>query len=194
MSLRTRLRRRPRLRWFLVQARSRIYAICEKVVAFCPCIRRIFAEGPAMVASTAACSETKLPVAQAIRTLAELSGRTLLSSPLVGYLKSSVPLTVDVRCARPKLLVCHDYKGGYQEDKWVQGKVGMEGYVLWHWHLVDVFVYFSHSLVTIPPPGWINAAHKHGVPVSPRMVSSTAAHMNCFAVEGATVKFCLESS
>lgn len=30
---------------------------------------------------------------------------------------------------------------------------------------VDVFVYFSHHLVTIPPKGWIHAAHKHGVKV-----------------------------
>jgi hypothetical protein len=30
---------------------------------------------------------------------------------------------------------------------------------------VDVFVYFSHHLVTVPPPGWIHAAHKHGVKV-----------------------------
>lgn len=33
------------------------------------------------------------------------------------------------------------------------------------WHCIDTFVYFSHHLVTIPPPGWINAAHTNGVPV-----------------------------
>ena len=41
-----------------------------------------------------------------------------------------------------------------------------EAYRLNAWHCVDVFVYFSHHLVTIPPPGWINAAHRNGVPVS----------------------------
>jgi hypothetical protein len=30
---------------------------------------------------------------------------------------------------------------------------------------VDVFVYFSHYFVTIPPKGWIDAAHKNGVVV-----------------------------
>ncbi|KAG7173940.1 Cytosolic endo-beta-N-acetylglucosaminidase 2-like, partial [Homarus americanus] len=39
----------------------------------------------------------------------------------------------------PNTLICHDMKGGYLED--------------------------SHSLVTIPPPGWINTAHQHGVKV-----------------------------
>ncbi|KAL9691938.1 hypothetical protein QQ045_012366 [Rhodiola kirilowii] len=34
-----------------------------------------------------------------------------------------------------------------------------------HWYLIDVFVYFSHSLVSIPPPGWVNTAHRHGVKV-----------------------------
>ncbi|KAH8036741.1 hypothetical protein HPB51_004255 [Rhipicephalus microplus] len=31
--------------------------------------------------------------------------------------------------------------------------------------MIDSFVYFSHYLVTIPPPGWISAGHKHGVKV-----------------------------
>lgn len=166
MSLRTKLLRRRRLRWFLVQARFRFSAIWKKLIAFCPCIGTSISEASIMAASSSEAGSP--PVAQPIQTLAELSARTLLSSPILEYLKSSAPLTVNpLRHQRPQLLVCHDYKGGYQEDKFVQGKKGMEGYVLWHWHLVDVFVYFSHSLVTIPPPGWINAAHKHGVPVSP---------------------------
>eukprot|EP00171_Calliarthron_tuberculosum_P014486 IDg14486t1 len=31
-----------------------------------------------------------------------------------------------------------------------------------HWAYVDVFVYFSHHRVTIPPVGYIHAAHRHG--------------------------------
>ncbi|CDF32212.1 Endo-beta-N-acetylglucosaminidase GH85 [Chondrus crispus] len=31
-----------------------------------------------------------------------------------------------------------------------------------HWAYVDIFVYFSHYCVTIPPVGYIHAAHKHG--------------------------------
>ena len=32
-----------------------------------------------------------------------------------------------------------------------------------HWNSVDAFVYFSHELVTLPPPGWTDAAHDAGV-------------------------------
>lgn len=56
--------------------------------------------------------------------------------------------------------------GGYlDDDKWVQGGTNSDAYAIWHWYLMDVFVYFSHNLVTLPPPGWVNAAHKHGVKV-----------------------------
>ncbi|KAG2723976.1 hypothetical protein I3760_02G196100 [Carya illinoinensis] len=56
-------------------------------------------------------------------------------------------------------------EGGYVDDKWVQGGTNPEAYAIWHWYLIDVFVYFSHSLVALPPPCWINTAHRHGVKV-----------------------------
>lgn len=55
--------------------------------------------------------------------------------------------------------------GGYSDDKWVQGGDNPDAYAIWHWYLMDVFVYFSHSLVTLPPPCWVNAGHLHGVKV-----------------------------
>ncbi|KAH8115639.1 glycosyl hydrolase family 85-domain-containing protein [Phellopilus nigrolimitatus] len=59
--------------------------------------------------------------------------------------------------SRGKLLVCHDYKGGYTEGP------SSLAYTFNFWDRCDTFIYFSHHRVTIPPPGWINAAHKHGV-------------------------------
>ncbi|TFY78802.1 hypothetical protein EWM64_g5206 [Hericium alpestre] len=56
-----------------------------------------------------------------------------------------------------KLLVCHDFKGGYAE---VPSDVT---YTFNFWHLCNVFVYFSHHRVTIPPSGWTTAAHRQGV-------------------------------
>lgn len=67
--------------------------------------------------------------------------------------------------SRPRVLVCHDLAGGYGDDKWVQGGSNGDAFAIWHWYLIDVFVYFSHGLVTLPPPCWTNTAHKHGVKV-----------------------------
>ncbi|GJW44882.1 cytosolic endo-beta-N-acetylglucosaminidase 1 isoform X1, partial [Tanacetum coccineum] len=67
---------------------------------------------------------------------------------------------------RRRMMVCHDMAGGYtDDDKWVQGGANVDAYGIWHWFLIDVFIYFSHNLVTLPPPCWVNAAHKHGVKV-----------------------------
>jgi len=66
---------------------------------------------------------------------------------------------------RPKMLCCHDMRGGYLEDRFQLGRGTPHEYVFRHWHVIDGFVYFSHRMVTIPPANWINAAHRHGVPV-----------------------------
>lgn len=65
----------------------------------------------------------------------------------------------------PRTLICHDMKGGYLEDKYNDGSDDNESYLFYHWSVIDVFIYFSHHFITIPPYGWINVAHKHGVKV-----------------------------
>ena len=169
-TLRASILRRRKLKWGLQQARRWVFAFTERLLRFWRIVRWC---APNMANSDSDLAplphpEGGLPMAFPLTTLKELKEKRYLSCPNLEFLKSSVPLRDghSGHAKRPQLLVCHDYKGGYQEDKWVQGKLGMEGYHLWHWHLIDVFVYFSHSLVTVPPPGWINAAHKHGVPVS----------------------------
>ncbi|KAJ3113519.1 hypothetical protein HDU96_003301 [Phlyctochytrium bullatum] len=65
-----------------------------------------------------------------------------------------------------KVLVCHDYAGGYKMDAEVQGVTGetaKDQYSMQQWDLVDEFVYFAHERFSIPPPGWVNAAHRNGV-------------------------------
>ncbi|CAH1795243.1 unnamed protein product [Owenia fusiformis] len=64
-----------------------------------------------------------------------------------------------------KLLLCHDLKNGYLEDRFSQGSSQDEAYRFYHWQYADSFVYFSHKLVTIPPSCWTNAAHRNGVKV-----------------------------
>lgn len=47
--------------------------------------------------------------------------------------------------------------------RFVQGSAVQNPYTFYHWQYVDIFVYFSHHVVTVPPVGWTNAAHRHGV-------------------------------
>ncbi len=67
----------------------------------------------------------------------------------------------------PKTLFCHDFKNGYHEDRFTDGcsDIADEPYHFDYWSYLDTFVYFSHHFITIPPTGWIDVAHRHGVKV-----------------------------
>lgn len=66
----------------------------------------------------------------------------------------------------PKLLVCHDMRGNYLGDSNYYGSTFADHpYQVMHWSSIDIFVYFSHEFVTIPPLSWINCCHRHGVKV-----------------------------
>ncbi|XP_039135920.1 LOW QUALITY PROTEIN: cytosolic endo-beta-N-acetylglucosaminidase 1 [Dioscorea cayenensis subsp. rotundata] len=113
-------------------------------------------------------TKPSIPISYPIKTLAELASRSYFESFHYPFNQASVPLpsyAAGPLSARRRLLVCHDMKGGYVDDQWVQGGSNPDAYAIWHWFLMDVFVYFSHDLVTLPPPCWTNAAHTHGVKV-----------------------------
>ncbi|XP_004922019.1 uncharacterized protein LOC101738110 [Bombyx mori] len=65
----------------------------------------------------------------------------------------------------PKTLVCHDMANGYHDDSTVDGTGCHHAYTFYNWAAVDIFCYFSHHLITIPPLSWINVGHAHGVKV-----------------------------
>ncbi|XP_060964597.1 cytosolic endo-beta-N-acetylglucosaminidase 1-like isoform X3 [Cannabis sativa] len=115
-------------------------------------------------------TQPSVPVSYPIKTLEELESRSYFDSFHYPFNKASVPVIQHGTTSsdRPQLLVCHDMAGGYGDDKWVQGQGGTNGrkaYSIWHWHLIDIFVYFSHNLVSLPPVSWVNTAHQHGVKV-----------------------------
>ncbi|KAJ8432959.1 hypothetical protein Cgig2_032791 [Carnegiea gigantea] len=111
-------------------------------------------------------SQPSIPISYPLKSLEDLESRSYFSSFHYPFNKASVPLESNSALPnRRRMLVCHDMAGGYLDDKWVQGDTNADGYAIWHWYLMDVFVYFSHNLVTLPPPCWVNAAHKHGIKV-----------------------------
>ncbi|KAI9815696.1 MAG: hypothetical protein M1827_002092 [Pycnora praestabilis] len=62
------------------------------------------------------------------------------------------------------LMLCHDYKGGYHPYESAQGiDLKQEEYCCEYMQYIDSFIYFSHKLVSIPPPAWTNALHRNGV-------------------------------
>ncbi|KAH7985806.1 hypothetical protein HPB52_025390 [Rhipicephalus sanguineus] len=78
------------------------------------------------------------------------------------------PLSDAVRRGKPgdpRTIFCHDMDGNYNEDRFIHGSDERNVYRFHHWQIIDTFVYYSHHMVTIPPPGWISAAHRHGVKV-----------------------------
>ncbi|KAL8050132.1 hypothetical protein ABFX02_06G063200 [Erythranthe guttata] len=115
-----------------------------------------------------------VPISYPLQTLEQLESRAYFNSFHYPFNQSPVKLPhaggggggggVDLP-QRPRILVCHDMAGGYTDDKFVQGGTNGDAYAIWHWYLIDVFVYFSHNLVTLPPPCWTNTAHRHGVKV-----------------------------
>ncbi|XP_047175325.1 cytosolic endo-beta-N-acetylglucosaminidase 1-like [Vigna umbellata] len=112
--------------------------------------------------------QPSLPISYPIDKLEDLESGSYFESFHYPFNKASVPIESGYSAPLPdrrRILVCHDMAGGYLDDKWVQGGTNADAYAIWHWHLIDVFVYFSHNLVTLPPPSWTNAAHRHGVKV-----------------------------
>ncbi|VDK51475.1 unnamed protein product [Anisakis simplex] len=69
---------------------------------------------------------------------------------------------------RTETLICHDMAGGYlPEERFTGCQITEKStpFIVMHWWYMDIFVYFSHQFITIPPVGWINQAHSHKVMV-----------------------------
>ncbi|GMH04183.1 hypothetical protein Nepgr_006022 [Nepenthes gracilis] len=159
----------------LVSFRDFIFSIITKLSQLLPLFTSMDAESstdPQRISQSPAQFDPSLPsspISYPIKTLEELESRSYFNSFHYPFNKSSIPLpdysNSEALPNRRRLLVCHDMGGGYLDDKWIQGSSNPDAYSIWHWYLIDVFVYFSHNLVTLPPPCWTNDAHKHGIKV-----------------------------
>lgn len=49
--------------------------------------------------------------------------------------------------------------------RYINGCSQGNGYTFYRWSNIDIFVYFSHHFITIPPIGWIELAHKNNVQI-----------------------------
>ncbi|XP_016148874.1 cytosolic endo-beta-N-acetylglucosaminidase isoform X1 [Sinocyclocheilus grahami] len=108
--------------------------------------------------------DTTEPISCSLKSLDELlSWKRNEASP---FNVATVPLASRYpplhSCPR-RTLVSHDMMGGYLEDRFIQGAEMETPYAFYHWEYIDIFNYFSHQMITIPPAVWTNAAHKHGV-------------------------------
>ena len=64
----------------------------------------------------------------------------------------------------PQILLCHDMAGGYLDDCWIQGlNTSSKVYNIQYWQYINIFCYFSHERITIPPVVWTNACHRNQV-------------------------------
>ena len=65
--------------------------------------------------------------------------------------------------SKRKVLICHDIPGGKNQDPICFDDFTQNfAYRFEHWSNVDGFIYFGHYRLTVPPPSWVNQAHRNG--------------------------------
>jgi mannosyl-glycoprotein endo-beta-N-acetylglucosaminidase len=70
-----------------------------------------------------------------------------------------------------KIILCHDMKNNYLEDKYYQGTNEKDAFRYYDWNLIEYFIYFSHHFITIPTESWINASHNNNVPILATLIT-----------------------
>ena len=79
-------------------------------------------------------------------------------------LRRSATQVYDQEVPSTKVILCHDYHGGYHEYEGIRPPSLLEEpYSCRYLQYLDTFIYFSHKLVCCPPPTWINLLHRNGV-------------------------------
>ncbi|KAG7221978.1 hypothetical protein INR49_028261, partial [Caranx melampygus] len=108
--------------------------------------------------------DTTEPISCGLQTLDELlSWKRSEANPFNVAAVPLAPREPALASSPCRTLVSHDMMGGYLDDRFIQGTSAEAPYAFYHWQYIDIFNYFTHNLLTIPPAVWTNAAHKHGV-------------------------------
>ncbi|KAF9356197.1 hypothetical protein BGX34_010040, partial [Mortierella sp. NVP85] len=89
--------------------------------------------------------------------------RSGYAEPVDSATAADSPVQGPSRLEDCKVIACHDMAGGYAEDSSSQGNDYSTVYNIQYWNYIDIFIYFSHHRITIPPAVWTNAAHRNGV-------------------------------
>lgn len=84
----------------------------------------------------------------------------LLWHPIYQGNISRIPLRKMEKTSKKKLIVCHDHGDNYKLDIGHHDK--SFSYRYFHWAHTDIFIYFSHQRLSIPPAGWTDTAHRNG--------------------------------
>lgn len=118
------------------------------------------------------------------RSLNERDVANIPNESLSSYRKFERPNLVSTPSLdgrKPELIVCHDFKGGYQpgHDLYPNGEYNIQSltpYWLRYPELVDKFIYFSHHCVSIPAVCWTNYLHRHHIPVLGTLILENYSH------------------
>ncbi|XP_031726930.1 cytosolic endo-beta-N-acetylglucosaminidase [Anarrhichthys ocellatus] len=111
-------------------------------------------------------ADTTEPISCGLQSLEELlSWKRSEANPFNVAAVPLAPREPPLARSLRRTLVSHDMMGGYLDDRFAQGTSAEAPYAFYHWQYIDIFNYFTHNMVTIPPAVWTNAAHKHGVVV-----------------------------
>lgn len=83
-----------------------------------------------------------------------------LQRPTVDYAPPATELS------KRKVIICHDIPGGKNDDPYCFDDFTVNmAYRFEHWSNIDGFIYFGHYRLTVPPPSWVNQAHRNGAKI-----------------------------
>lgn len=104
--------------------------------------------------------ELTCPQLASVDELLEWTPAKAKQDPAPGLNASGAPRCAGGDNGRPRVVHLHDMMGGYNMAADHYYRLGYGG-----WGIVDSFVYFAHSTVSVPPLSWIRDCHEHGVPI-----------------------------